>query len=79
MDELLKTIPGLGVGGALAVVVFYFYRQDRIDSIDRYARLFERLTEVTNNFRLVIQENTAAMQRNTDVIAHYHNVEERPN
>ena len=61
MDQFLQNLPGLGIGGALAVMLFYFYRQDRRESTERYAKLAQ-------DFKTVIQENTAAIQGNTDII-----------
>lgn len=44
----------LGVGGALAGVMFVFYRQDRRSSE-------ERLNGIIKDFRHIIESNTAAM------------------
>jgi hypothetical protein len=52
-----ESIPGwasLGVGGVLAMAMFYFYRLDRKASE-------ERLNGVIKDFRSIIEANTAAM------------------
>mgnify|MGYP001562818035 FL=1 len=50
----LHWLASLGVGGVLAGVIFHFYRQDRKTSEDRYAALAQ-------DFRTIVQDNTAAM------------------
>jgi hypothetical protein len=47
----LKDWGSLGVGGLLAGVMFYFYRQDRKDSEARYAKIAE-------DFKQTIIEST---------------------
>lgn len=62
---------GLGVGGTLAFVMFYFYRQDRLTEIAARAvseaRIIaqaaaseSRLLAITSDFRQVITDSTAA-------------------
>ncbi len=62
----------LGIGGVLAGVIFYFYREDRKASEDRLQKMHEaceaRLNAITDDFRLIVQENTAASQKLTDLI-----------
>jgi len=50
----LSPFAGLGVGGILAGVMFYFYRQDRKHSEERFAAL-------GSEFREIVQANTAAI------------------
>jgi hypothetical protein len=58
--EVAPTVPdltpftGLGVGGVLAGIMFYFYRQDRRHSEDRFE-------ELGKDFRAIVEANTAAM------------------
>lgn len=61
MEDLIKILAPLGVGGILAGFIFYFYRQDREDSRIQYASL-------ASDFKDVIKSNTSALQGNTDVI-----------
>lgn len=46
--------PTLGVGGALASLMLYLWRQDRTESQARFEKL-------ANDFRQVIEANTVAM------------------
>jgi len=46
--------PTLGVGGALAGIMFFFYRQDRKDNESRWV-------EIAKDFKTLIQENTQAV------------------
>lgn len=57
--------PALGIGGALAAMMFYFYRQDRKDSekiqaADRAASE-ARMAGIISDFRSIIEQNTEAM------------------
>ena len=51
----------LGVGGALAGVIFYFHIQQ--DALWR-----ERYEKLGNEFRLIVQANTQAITLNTEVV-----------
>jgi hypothetical protein len=53
----------LGVGGVLAGVMFYFYRQDRLESE-------KRMGEIIKDFRGIIEANTAAMTGLQKAIEH---------
>lgn len=57
----ITPIASLGVGGALALIMFWFYRLDRKASEERF-------TEISKDFRAIVQENTAAMVRLGEVI-----------
>lgn len=50
----LAPFAGLGIGGGLAAFMFYFYRQDRKHSEDRYEAL-------AKDFREIVEHNTEAM------------------
>jgi hypothetical protein len=67
--EVAKT---LGVGGVLAAGMFLFYRVDRLKSEksqqDCEKRYTELATTLTTEFRLIVQENTEAMTKLTDMI-----------
>ncbi len=62
--EATNTFPEigtLGVGGGIAALIFYFYRQDRIANEKRFEQL-------AADFRAVIQQNTASSQALVDAI-----------
>jgi hypothetical protein len=54
MDMFLEQLPGLGVGGVLAMVIFHFYRVDRKNSLDRWQGQSDALIQV-------VKENTIAI------------------
>ena len=54
MEEIVKNLAQFGVGGVLAGVMFWFYRQDR----ERSERQF---TELGLNFRTIVEKNTEAI------------------
>jgi len=56
LEPSLRWFSSLGVGGALAGIIFYFYRMDRKRSEDG-------LREVATSFRSIVQENTTALNR----------------
>ena len=62
----------LGIGGAMASLVFFFYRQDRKASEDRYAAdrktSEERYAALAIDFRQIVQENTQAVTGLKDMI-----------
>ena len=55
----------LGVGGVLAGMMFFFYRQDRVSSEAHYrqdrASSEARLMEMGEEFRSIVTANTTAM------------------
>lgn len=58
--SLVQWFATLGVGGALAGMMFIFYRKDRLESEKRFG-------EVAENYRQIVQEITAAITSNTEV------------
>ena len=52
--ELFKRAAPLGVGGILAAVMFFFYRQDQKDNTERWRGQTQMLLQV-------VQQNTAAI------------------
>ena len=52
--EEIKLLAQFGIGGALAGLVFFFYRQDRVESEKRF-------TELGLNFRQIVESNTEAL------------------
>ncbi len=61
-EQWLTSLPSLGVGGAMAMMVFWFYRVDRKESE-------ARVLKITENFLQVIQDNTKAMTSVVDAIS----------
>jgi len=61
--EEVKWFASLGVGGVLAGVMFFFYRQDRITSE-------ARLTKMLDEFRSIVTANTTAMVELSGAINH---------
>lgn len=70
--ELLKWFATLGVGGILAGIMFYVYRQREKDHAthiaesekEHLARMVEsqqRFAEMSENFRDIVEENTKAL------------------
>ena len=55
----------LGVGGILAGVMFFFYRQDRKSTEDMLKRAMDEQATA-------LKENTTVMTRLTDIIEQYH-------
>lgn len=53
MDEFLKQLPTLGVGGAIAAFMFYWYRQDSQRNIEQWKGQAEILATL-------IKENTGS-------------------
>lgn len=53
MDELIKTLPSLGIGGILAGIMFYFYMQHSQQAIQTWKGQSEILVRV-------VQENTSS-------------------
>lgn len=54
MDEFLKTLPSMGVGGILAYIMFTLYRKDSQAAIDQWKGQSEILATL-------VRQNTAAM------------------
>ena len=61
MIEIIQAMAPLGVGGALAGVIFYFHIQQDKQWREGYEML-------AGEFRTIVQENTKAIQANTDTI-----------
>jgi hypothetical protein len=74
METGLPPLASLGVGGALALILFWFYRHDRKASEDRWFEYRnttdKRYDELSRDFKLIVQENTAASVRLAEVIDH---------
>lgn len=63
--DLLRFLSSLGVGGAIAGLLFFFYRRD----VRSYTELWKQMSEQLLH---VVKENTAAFAQNTEVIKSLH-------
>lgn len=59
--EPLSHLPEMGVGGAIAAAMFYFYRQDR-------KAAEQNLAELGKEFKEVVVNNTEAMTKLTTML-----------
>ena len=58
------------VTGGLAAWIFYFYRQDRKDSRERFAQLVQQYNAITMEFRGIVERNTIAITKLIIVVEH---------
>ena len=76
---IAEVLSGLGVGGAIAVIVLFFYRRDRKDAEKRFGeyaeqlrqdRVFmeDRLTGIIDRDQNTREKNTAVVEKNTTVL-----------
>ena len=70
--ELLQWATAMGVGGVLAAAMFAAYRQDRERTEKRYEEIITRLDKTAEAWIKIVQENTAAFTRNTEVVQSLH-------
>ena len=63
MDEFVKALPGLGVGGAIAGLTLMFYRKDMREYISKWESQSHALIEV-------VKENTAAITSLIELVRH---------
>jgi hypothetical protein len=77
MDEGLKWLQTLGVGGALAGVIFYFYRKDSTEWASELIKQRDVWRDVTNAMMSVVKENSAAITANTQTIEALHRRDDR--
>jgi hypothetical protein len=61
MEESLKVLAQFGVGGVLAGILFWFYRQDRKDAEQKYGAL-------ALDFRSIVEANTRAITKLSTLI-----------
>lgn len=64
MDEtqiLTYILSSGGTGGAIAVLMFYFYRKDSIEWLRRYEVLNTQSFDISKDFKSVVQDNTRAI------------------
>jgi predicted RNA polymerase sigma factor len=60
---LADVLPTAGVGGLLALVMFYFYRQDAERHMKKFDDLIERQERSSDGWIKIVQDNTAALTR----------------
>jgi len=60
MDDILLKALESTPSVILALIIFYFYRQDRKDSIEAYRGLTERFDALGGDFKELVKENTKA-------------------
>lgn len=81
--EFIKTLGGLGVGGAIAGLIFVFYRKDIRQYTDLWQKmaereearaiaLAEREDKRTDALMQLVKENTAATTTNSEVLRALH-------
>ena len=74
MDQLMNGSMGdilahLGVGGVLALIVFYYARQDANRHKNEWATAAKIAEERSDQLMEIIQQNSQAITRNTEVTA----------
>ena len=68
-DKLVDALIATGPGGIMAAIIFYFYRQDRIASEIRFQ-------ELAKDFRAIVENNTAALEKTVTILGHVEHVVE---
>jgi len=70
-DKLIDALIAMGPGGILAAIVFHFYRQDRQASSCRAKLVQDQFVTYAQDFKNIVQDNTKAIQSNTDCIREF--------
>ncbi|OFX06052.1 MAG: hypothetical protein A3E78_13880 [Alphaproteobacteria bacterium RIFCSPHIGHO2_12_FULL_63_12] len=60
---LIDILPTAGVGGILALVMFYFYRQDSERNMKALDEIVLRQEKTSAGWVTIVQDNTAAMTK----------------
>lgn len=60
---ITDVIPTAGVGGLLALMMFYFYRLDSNRNMERFDEIVKRQEDNSKNWMQIVQDNTAALVR----------------
>jgi hypothetical protein len=68
MHVLGDILPTAGVGGVLALVMFYFVRRDGEANASRFANLFQQQAARNETLIELVKENTASATRLATVI-----------
>lgn len=61
-------LPTAGVGGALALVMFYFYRQDTERNAKKFEEIVGRQERASEGWIKIVQDNTQAITKLTERI-----------
>lgn len=64
-----KWLGTLGVGGAIAGVLAYFYHRLAESHARLYAELTERWEKMTDDMRLIVRENTVAFTKSLEMLS----------
>jgi hypothetical protein len=65
--ETMKWFASLGVGGALAVMMFLIHRKDSLQHIETLKDMKEDADQRNERLESVVEKNTTAIAHNTDV------------
>jgi hypothetical protein len=65
--ETVKWFASLGVGGALAVMMFLIHRKDSLQHIETLKEMKEDADQRNERLESVVEKNTTAIAHNTDV------------
>ena len=69
---IIEILASLGVGGAIAIVVFFFYRRDRKDAENRFTVHIEQLRQdrvfMEDRMNNIIDRDQDTREANTKVI-----------
>jgi len=72
MEEFLKTLPGLGIGGILALFIYIQSRKDSESHTEVVKGYHEQEKGRTEMLVQVVKENTVAITKNTSVVESFH-------
>ena len=76
--EEVKWFATLGVGGILAGMMFFFYRQDRVRTEESLKRIVSERDTVNEQLLIVVQDNTRAITSLSELVrGHFHDEHER--
>jgi hypothetical protein len=70
--EFLRFLGQLGVGGAIAGILFFFYRKDVRSYTDLWQAQSKINSEQTSLMIQIVRDNTAATVTNTEVLRALH-------
>jgi hypothetical protein len=65
--ETMKWFASLGVGGALAVMMFLIHRKDSLQHIETLKEMKDDADQRNERLESVVEKNTTAIAHNTDV------------
>jgi hypothetical protein len=71
-QEIVKFLAQLGVGGAIAGLLFFFYRKDMRSYTELWKTQADINSRMTDSMIVLVRENTAAFTENTSVLKSLH-------